>query len=198
MLDLNRKQKTHTSYRFDFKSDEEFISEVFKIIEDFDDYTLHYTDNIAAKEHQNKKDAFYNARWARDSEKIKTTGEELLASCEIFSSKITAALSIEKGTGRHPGKPPSKTRTGAIAKTRAEKYEVSQSPGYKAWYRLYIFSAAWEEKRQQILKRCNFICEGCGGGAATQVHHLTYDHVGSELLFELVGLCAACHERVHS
>ena len=31
----------------------------------------------------------------------------------------------------------------------------------------------------------------------TQCHHLTYENVGEEFLFELVALCSDCHERLH-
>jgi hypothetical protein len=35
-------------------------------------------------------------------------------------------------------------------------------------------------------------------GRAQHIHHLTYKHAGSELLFELVALCWACHQIAHS
>ena len=40
------------------------------------------------------------------------------------------------------------------------------------------------------------MCEGCGVRRAAQVHHLTYEHVGDELLFELVAVCGQCHDRI--
>ena len=41
------------------------------------------------------------------------------------------------------------------------------------------------------------VCEACGEVRATEVHHLTYKHIGSEFLWELVAICRACHERYH-
>ena len=65
------------------------------------------------------------------------------------------------------------------------------------WYNAYLLTDAWRAKRAQALKRDNGLCQGCLKRPATQVHHLTYDHVGDELLFELVSICDDCHERAH-
>ena len=64
-------------------------------------------------------------------------------------------------------------------------------------YREYLNSAEWERKRQQILERAQGRCEGCGVEEPREVHHLTYAHIGNEFLFELVGLCTGCHDRLH-
>ena len=32
---------------------------------------------------------------------------------------------------------------------------------------------------------------------ATQAHHLTYEHMGDEFLWELKAVCRPCHERWH-
>jgi hypothetical protein len=45
--------------------------------------------------------------------------------------------------------------------------------------------------------RANNLCEGCGRRRAAQVHHLTYDHVFDEFLWELIAICDECHSRVH-
>jgi len=66
------------------------------------------------------------------------------------------------------------------------------------WYQGYLQGAKWQEKRRLVLNRCNGICEGCGKLRATIVHHLSYDNVGDEFLFQLVGLCQDCHGRVHA
>ncbi|HEX6858799.1 MAG TPA: hypothetical protein VF138_01170 [Caulobacteraceae bacterium] len=64
-------------------------------------------------------------------------------------------------------------------------------------YESHIASEAWRQKRVKVLKRCGGLCEGCGDASAVEVHHLTYEHLGDELLFELVGLCVTCHTKVH-
>jgi 5-methylcytosine-specific restriction endonuclease McrA len=64
-------------------------------------------------------------------------------------------------------------------------------------YADYLRTAAWQAKRDKVLARAQRVCEGCRDREATEVHHLTYAHVGRELLFELVALCEACHAVVH-
>lgn len=82
--------------------------------------------------------------------------------------------------------------------TARKLHEERQHREWVAWYHgKYLPSKAWSKKRAAVLKRCNFTCEGCGQNEATQVHHLTYDNVGYELLFQLVGVCRWCHEKIH-
>lgn len=74
---------------------------------------------------------------------------------------------------------------------------VAEKAEFDAWYGQYLRSPEWAVKRQKILVRCKGVCEGCAEARATVVHHLTYEHVGRELLFELVGLCKPCHDIAH-
>lgn len=60
----------------------------------------------------------------------------------------------------------------------------------------YLNSVQWKEKRDQVLKRDNYLCQACRKNRATQVHHLSYDHWMHEPLFELVSICQNCHERI--
>lgn len=69
-----------------------------------------------------------------------------------------------------------------------------------AWsdlYRDYLRSQEWALKRAKVMRRAGYRCEGCGDNPAAEVHHLTYANVTREFLFELVALCADCHERLH-
>jgi hypothetical protein len=66
-----------------------------------------------------------------------------------------------------------------------------------ARYNAYLKTTEWRLKRQAVLTRANNWCEGCAARQATQVHHLRYDHMGDELLFELVAVCDECHKRIH-
>jgi hypothetical protein len=65
-----------------------------------------------------------------------------------------------------------------------------------AWYNRYLLSPVWQAKRQAVLKRASGICEACLSATAAQVHHLTYLHVGSEPLFDLVAVCESCHKQL--
>ncbi len=65
-------------------------------------------------------------------------------------------------------------------------------------YDEYLESEAWANMRRKVMSRAKDLCEGCGSKVATEVHHLTYAHVGHEFMFELVALCHQCHERIHA
>jgi len=62
---------------------------------------------------------------------------------------------------------------------------------------VYLASPEWRLKRKQVLDRCHYVCEGCGMQVACEVHHRTYRYWRDEPLYDLVGLCAGCHARVH-
>lgn len=64
-------------------------------------------------------------------------------------------------------------------------------------YGKHLDSDYWRVLSQRVMRRAQNVCEGCLSQTADHVHHLTYDHRGAEFAFELVALCAECHERVH-
>ena len=68
----------------------------------------------------------------------------------------------------------------------------------RTWYReTYLKSYEWSVIRQKVLTRSGGLCEGCGFERATEVHHLTYERVGKEMLFDLVAVCRGCHGKIH-
>lgn len=64
-------------------------------------------------------------------------------------------------------------------------------------YKKYLASERWASKRDKVMGRENGLCEGCREEPATEVHHLTYEHLFDEFLFELAALCTTCHSRWH-
>lgn len=64
-------------------------------------------------------------------------------------------------------------------------------------YADYLKSQEWADRRERVLRRAGYRCEGCQDRPANEVHHLTYDHWGNEFLFELVAMCGECHSRWH-
>jgi len=84
----------------------------------------------------------------------------------------------------------------ARRETSIHEQETKQTEWWTT-YNSYLKTTAWRLKRQAVLTRANNWCEGCAARQATQVHHLTYEHVGDELLFELVAVCETCHRRIH-
>jgi hypothetical protein len=69
----------------------------------------------------------------------------------------------------------------------------------KAWwdkYDVYLKSEKWQLKRNKVLERAKRLCEACGEAWATQVHHVTYQHLFDEPLFDLRAVCVPCHDRL--
>jgi 5-methylcytosine-specific restriction endonuclease McrA len=64
-------------------------------------------------------------------------------------------------------------------------------------YDQYLASPEWAHKRALVFQRAHYTCEGCGVRPASAVHHLTYDHLGDEFLWELKAICHECHDRFH-
>lgn len=85
------------------------------------------------------------------------------------------------------------------AKREREREDERARKDTEWWrfYNAYLLTPTWRAKRAAVLDRAAGLCEGCRLNPATQAHHLTYDHVGNELLFELVAICGACHRRLH-
>ena len=92
------------------------------------------------------------------------------------------------------------TRPERVWREYAEQRDIEkrrQTEQWRADYEAYLLSPEWDDKRALVLKRSRGICEGCGQVPAAEVHHLTYTHVGNELLWQLVAVCRNCHARVH-
>jgi hypothetical protein len=69
----------------------------------------------------------------------------------------------------------------------------------KQWwenYNNYLKSQKWKEKRLLVIKRENNICQGCHKAPIQEIHHTDYRNVYDELLFQLIGLCKKCHEKI--
>lgn len=74
---------------------------------------------------------------------------------------------------------------------------AAQCMARRQFYESYLESPKWASKRDAALKRDRWLCQGCLSRKATQVHHLTYDHLGNELLWELQSVCIECHKLIH-
>jgi hypothetical protein len=78
------------------------------------------------------------------------------------------------------------------------RIQKAQSGEFSKSYKDHLNSDKWKLViRPKVFKRANGICEGCLERPATQVHHLTYEHLGDEFMFELAAMCGPCHERLH-
>lgn len=88
----------------------------------------------------------------------------------------------------------------ATIKRQEEERRATADERNAAWwarYNAYLASDVWRAKREEALARDGRVCQGCRQRLATQVHHRTYDHLGDELLFELISVCDECHAGIH-
>jgi hypothetical protein len=81
-------------------------------------------------------------------------------------------------------------------------HEAAVAAEQAAWEELYARhvnpgNPAWQRLRRKVLGRCDGVCEGCMERPAVHLHHLTYAHLGNELLFELRAVCLDCHRILH-
>jgi len=82
------------------------------------------------------------------------------------------------------------------AEDRDAKHQAEWE-GWRNWYwDWYLHTDHWKALRAEVLDR-DRLCVGCRQRTPDQVHHLTYERLGCELLTDLVGLCADCHHRTH-
>jgi hypothetical protein len=65
-------------------------------------------------------------------------------------------------------------------------------------YNNYLNSDKWKLKRKKVLERDNHLCQACLTNKANEVHHLTYQNIYDEPLFELISVCKRCHEKIES
>lgn len=82
-------------------------------------------------------------------------------------------------------------------RARYDEAMVTGASDRHAEYRAYLRSPAWQRLRVKVLRRARGLCEGCGEKRPVEVHHLTYEHIFEEFLFELVAVCSECHRRLH-
>ena len=65
------------------------------------------------------------------------------------------------------------------------------------FYGYYINSSKWKKIRQKRIEKDGYRCSLCGSAINLNVHHISYDRLGSEDLEDLVTLCRNCHCTLH-
>lgn len=81
---------------------------------------------------------------------------------------------------------------------RTQELQEARQREWNRRYGNYLESSRWHQIRQAVLRRDKWTCQGCLSAKATEVHHLTYQRVGAEMLFDLVAICGECHRRLHA
>jgi len=87
-------------------------------------------------------------------------------------------------------------KTKAYSRRRGDLRDL----GFKsqAAYDDYLVSPHWVAFRNSVLEvRSKCEREDCGATKNLQVHHLTYDRLGTERAEDVAVLCLRCHEREH-
>lgn len=75
---------------------------------------------------------------------------------------------------------------------KRKKYEPPRGS-----YAEYLLTRHWIVFREQVLKYWNWSCCLCCSPKKLEVHHRTYERIGSEKLTDCVVLCSTCHRKVH-
>jgi 5-methylcytosine-specific restriction endonuclease McrA len=79
-------------------------------------------------------------------------------------------------------------------------WDAEKKKADAAWwarYETHLKSPKWKAISRKVILRAQGMCEGCRSRPATQAHHLTYERMGDEMLFDLVAVCDACHKKIH-
>jgi 5-methylcytosine-specific restriction endonuclease McrA len=64
--------------------------------------------------------------------------------------------------------------------------------------RLRLAPVAYDQLRQQILRRDGWRCQLCGTMSNLEVHHKEFrSHSGADSEENLITLCSTCHDGIH-
>jgi hypothetical protein len=63
-------------------------------------------------------------------------------------------------------------------------------------YKQYLNSTHWQKIKTTVYKKRRK-CQICGKSFNLNIHHITYERLGKELLSDLVVLCQSCHYKAH-
>ena len=79
---------------------------------------------------------------------------------------------------------------------RRDQQNEAKEAEWWSRYEEYMLLGEWLAKREAVIRRDGYICQACLRARASQAHHLTYDHLFDEPLFDLVAVCLGCHEHI--
>lgn len=128
--------------------------------------------------------------------RLRRTGEQLAEQVAPRRARDTERIYFDEvAEGEHHDR--QRQRWREQAELRKQALAPSTSPTPRVDYHQYITSQEWWARRELVMRRAGGICEGCGTARAVEVHHMTYDHLGAEFLWELRAVCRACHARFH-
>lgn len=65
-------------------------------------------------------------------------------------------------------------------------------------YTDYLKTYHWKTVKNKFYHRRLYRCYFCGKRRALLLHHISYENLGKEKIVDLVYLCSACHDYIHS
>jgi hypothetical protein len=73
---------------------------------------------------------------------------------------------------------------------------VNTDAKWRQLYEKHLKSTQWKNVRLDLFRLRGRKCEACGKSSSRlEVHHLTYERLGKELLSDLKIVCKMCHEK---
>lgn len=70
---------------------------------------------------------------------------------------------------------------------------VAPPAEHRERYERYLDSPEWRERRAVAIRKAGGRCQVCNGPDRLEVHHRTYERLGSEMEDDLTVLCHDCH-----
>lgn len=81
-----------------------------------------------------------------------------------------------------------------------EPKEIREEIWPELYYEKYLQSKVWQETRERVFEEkgeeCSANLSVCDG-TATVVHHRSYEHLGTEPMWDLMPVCSSCHDVLH-
>lgn len=137
------------------------------------------------------------------AKKIANGSFHYVTQCQVCGEPTSNPIKKEIAYSMNDGKQPELFDFERQKKAREHRWEMLkiakeiERKEFFGWYSEYLQTDKWKSKREKVLYRAQGLCEGCRDNPAEEVHHLNYENVGDEFLFQLVALCSECHKRYH-
>jgi hypothetical protein len=84
-----------------------------------------------------------------------------------------------------------------FAKAKHDEIQNSNVLDFKKQYHAYLQTPEWKAKAEAVKMRDNYLCQACLSAPASDAHHLHYQNIFNEPLFDLVSVCRSCHDKLH-
>ena len=109
---------------------------------------------------------------------------------ELFGQALKRELLVQIRQRSNTSKEWNEERNDEIREA-GKRFIARQHEQQRQWWRdydAYLETDEWRRKRELVFQRARGMCEGCREREAKQVHHLTYNNVFDEFLWQLVAV----------